>query len=244
VRRGRGEPLVLLHTLGTDHRMWDPVLERLAERRDVIAVDMPGFGGSPVLGNGSGPADLAAAIGVFCAEQGVQRPHVAGNSLGGWVALELALAGGARTVTAIGPAGLWRQPLMPKRSVARTLARISLPVLPLLLARPEGRRAALLGTMAHPERVPPDAARRLVRAYATAPGFQAANDAMRAGTFRGLDAIAVPVTLAWGEHDRIVAPPRRLPPNVRAVELPGCGHLPTWDDPDGVAAVLLAGSGG
>jgi pimeloyl-ACP methyl ester carboxylesterase len=79
-----------------------------------------------------------------------------------------------------------------------------------------------------------------VRAYALAPGFEAANDAMRAGTFRGLDRLTVPVTLAWPEYDRLVARPRELPANVRNVDLPGCGHLPTWDDPAAVAAVLLA----
>jgi pimeloyl-ACP methyl ester carboxylesterase len=81
-----------------------------------------------------------------------------------------------------------------------------------------------------------------VRSYALAPGFDAVNAAMRAGTFGGLDRITVPVTLAWPEQDRVVARPRRLPPNVRSVVLPGAGHLPTWDAPDAVAAVLLDGS--
>jgi pimeloyl-ACP methyl ester carboxylesterase len=67
---------------------------------------------------------------------------------------------------------------------------------------------------------------------------------MRAGTFRGLDRISVPVTLVWPEYDRLVARPRSLPPSVRNLELPDCGHLPTWDDPPAVAAALLAGSGG
>jgi pimeloyl-ACP methyl ester carboxylesterase len=60
----------------------------------------------------------------------------------------------------------------------------------------------------------------------------------------GLERIDVPVTLAWPEYDRLVARPAQLPPNVRNVALPGCGHLPTWDDPAAVAAVLLSGSGG
>ncbi|MBA3300985.1 MAG: hypothetical protein H0T15_03875 [Thermoleophilaceae bacterium] len=52
----------------------------------------------------------------------------------------------------------------------------------------------------------------------------------------------VPVTLAWPEHDRLVARPRRVPPGVRSVVMPGCGHLPMWDDPALVARVLLDGS--
>jgi pimeloyl-ACP methyl ester carboxylesterase len=235
------EPLVLLHPLGADHTMWDPVRERLDGRREVIALDLPGFGAAPPI-SPSAPSDLARAIGERLDALGVHRPHVAGNSLGGWVALELALVGCTRSVTAIAPAGLWRGPLAPRRSAARMAARAVLPFLPLL---PPGLvRRALAGSVHRPERVPVEAARHLVRAYATAPGFPAANDAMRAGVFRGLDAIRVPVTLVWPEFDRLVARPRSLPATVRNLELRGCGHLPTWDDPDAVAAALLAGSGG
>jgi pimeloyl-ACP methyl ester carboxylesterase len=142
-------------------------------------------------------------------------------------------------VTAIAPAGLWRRAPAPRRSAARMAARAVLPLLGPLFRSPAARRAALIGSAAYPERIPPDAARRLVRAYALAPGFDAVNDAMRAGTFTGLPDIEVPVTLVWPEHDRLVSRPRELPPNVRSIDLPGAGHLPTWDDPDGVADALL-----
>ncbi len=241
LRRGSGRPLVLLHTLGTDHRMWDPVLDRLAAERDVLALDLPGFGGSEALEHGS-PAALAGAITAFLATRGINRPHVAGNSLGGWVALEMAAAGRAASVTAIAPAGLWRAPLEPRRGGVRTVARVLLPVLALLMRTRAGRRLALSGSAAWPERIPPEAAIRLVRAYATAPGFRDANDAMRAGRFTGLDRLTMPVTLAWPDHDRLVARPRILPPGVRSVVLRGCGLLPTWDDPEQVARVLLEGS--
>jgi pimeloyl-ACP methyl ester carboxylesterase len=240
-RRGAGPPLVLLHTLGTDHRMWDPVLDRLAAEREVWALDLPGHGGSPAIDPAS-PADLAAAVSAHLAAEGVERPHAAGNSLGGWVALELALAGDAASVTALAPAGLWPEPLLPRRSPARAAARTLLPVLGPLLGTRRGRRIALAASAAHPERIPPAAARRLVRAYATAPGFEAVNDAMRASRFTALADVEVPVTLAWPDGDRLVARPRRLPPGVRSVVLHGCGHLPTWDDPEQVARVLLEGS--
>jgi pimeloyl-ACP methyl ester carboxylesterase len=145
-------------------------------------------------------------------------------------------------VTAIAPAGLWPQPLLPRRSRARALARALRPVLPLVVHSARGRRAALSGSIAHPERVPPGAALQLVRAYADAPGFDAANAGMRAGRFTGMGRIHVPITLAWPDGDRLVARPRALPPGVREIVLRGCGHLPTWDDPDQVAAALLDGS--
>ncbi len=88
------------------------------------------------------------------------------------------------------------------------------------------------------------AALALVRAYADAPGFDAVNAGMRAGTFDGLDEISVPMTFAWPEHDRLVSRPRSIPSSAREVTLPGCGHMPTWDDPELVASVLLRGTNG
>jgi len=237
-RRGRGPVLVLLHALGADRRMWDPVLEPLAAERDVIAFDLPGFGESrPV--SPARPLDLAAAVAASLAALGLSRPAVAGVSLGGWVALELALAGEASAVTAIAPAGLWPAPLQPRRSRARRLARALSPVLPLLLRTDRGRRLALSSNVGHPDRVPYPDALRLVRTYARSPGFDAVNAAMRASRFAQLAEITVPVVLAWPELDRIISRPRGLPGNVRNVVLRGCGHMPTWDDPGAVAALLL-----
>ena len=236
--------IVLLHALGTDRHMWDPVLPFL-DGEDVLALDMPGFGAAPPLaataGNGGiTPYALAAAIHADLQRRGIQRPHVAGNSLGGWVALELAHAGWARSVTAIAPAGLWAQPLAPKRATARTAARALSPALPVLLRSERGRRAALGGTIARPERVPYDAALGLVRAYASAPGFDAVNAGMRANRFTGLDEIDVPLTLAWPELDRLVERPAHVPETAQEHFLAGCGHMPTYDDPEAVARVLRA----
>ncbi|MGW3505741.1 alpha/beta fold hydrolase, partial [Streptomyces globisporus] len=79
-RTGSGEPLLLLHGIGHHLQAWDPVTRILAAERDVIAVDLPGFGTSPALPDGV-PYDLGtvgATLGAFCAELGLDRPHVAG----------------------------------------------------------------------------------------------------------------------------------------------------------------------
>ena len=243
-RRGSGPPVVLIHTLGTDRRIWEPVAPLLERERTVIAVDMPGFGRSPALDEAqpATPARLAAAIASALSAEGISRPHVAGNSLGGWVALEMAFAGAARSVTAIAPAGLWAGALGQRRALARDVARAALPVLGLLVRVPALRRLAMAGTTARPERVPPEAVAYFVRAYATAPGFAAANAAMRAARFEHLARLPVPATLVWPERDRLVARPRDVPAGVRSVVLPGCGHMPTYDDPAAVARVLLEGS--
>jgi pimeloyl-ACP methyl ester carboxylesterase len=105
------------------------------------------------------------------------------------------------------------------------------------------RLRALAGNIRNPGRVPIEDAIAMVRGYGGAADYVRANRHMRAGTVGGLDDVQVPVTLAWAEFDTLV---RRkplksgvLPPGVRQVELPGCGHVPTWDDPELVARVIL-----
>jgi pimeloyl-ACP methyl ester carboxylesterase len=244
-RTGAGSPLVLLHPLGADRHVWDPLLEYLIDRREVIAVDLPGFGHSPPLRDRPRtPRSLAAALGQELASLGVQRPHVAGNSLGGWVALELALNGGARSVTAIAPAGLWPEPLVPKAGIAHRLARTLLPLAGPAARTVPGRSLLLSSAVAHPRRVPAGDASHLVRAYAQAADFVAVNDAMRAGRFEGLERIRCPVTLVWPDHDRLIRRPVWVPDRIRNVVLKDAGHIPMWDAPQALAEILLETSGG
>jgi pimeloyl-ACP methyl ester carboxylesterase len=234
-----------VHPLGADRRVWDPVRPRLERERDLIVLDMPGFGASPPLPADPPPtpAVIAAALARFLAELGLDGPpHVAGCSLGGWVALELAVAGHVASVTAIAPAGLWARPLGPARTAARRAARAAAPFAGLLVRDHRARRVALAGVVAHPDRMPAEAAAHMVRAYGDARGFDAVNEAMRAGVFTRLGEIRVPVSLGWPEHDRLIAQPRALPATVRSVLLPDAGHVPMWDTPEAVAELILTGS--
>ena len=90
-RAGSGEPLLLLHGIGSRWQVWRPVLGRLACSRDVVALDLPGFGQSPMPPPGTPPgaASLTGLVCDFLDSIGWQAPHVAGNSLGGQVTLEL-----------------------------------------------------------------------------------------------------------------------------------------------------------
>ena len=244
-RTGSGPALVLLHPLGADRGVWTPIIDRLCDQRELIAVDMPGFGASPpLLDVTPTPAALAGAIAGLTTRLGLTDPHVAGNSLGGWVALELGRRGAVASATAIAPAGLWAKPLVPKPNVAHRLARALRPLVGPLAASELGRGLLLRSAVAHPDRVPPAQSAHLVRAYGGASGFVAVNRAMRAGTFTHLAAIPCPVTLVWPEHDRLVVRPRGLPSNVRSIGLPDAGHMPFWDAPDAVAEILLAAGGG
>lgn len=246
VRRGSGPPLLLLHSLGGTVAQWNPVLDQLAAEREVIAVDMPGFGGSVPLPEHVEPTavNLARAVLDFTGSLGLDsKPAAAGISLGGWVAIECARQRGVSSVVGICPAGFWREPLEPRRNTAHVVARLLRPLAPLMLRSRAFRRRALAGNIRHPERVPVRDAIALVRGYGGALAYPRASRHMRAGLVGDLADVEVPVTLAWAEFDTLVR--RRplkegvLPAAVRQVELPGCGHVPTWDDPELVARVIL-----
>jgi pimeloyl-ACP methyl ester carboxylesterase len=237
---------VLLHPLGADLVVWEPVLGMLAAERDVVAPDLPGFGDSPPLPDGAKPTPgaLAASVAALMDELGLDRAHLAGNSLGAWVALEMAKAGDARSVCGLSPAGLWRRPLGPRRRDTRALGRRLRPLLPVLMSSSRARGALLRTTLAQPERLTRGEAKALVLDWLHSPGYDAANSEMRAHVFEHPDLVRVPTTIAWGAEDRLVGAPRRerMPPGTRYVELAGCGHTPTWDNPERVAELLLEAS--
>ncbi|MFF1796196.1 alpha/beta fold hydrolase [Kitasatospora sp. NPDC086009] len=249
-RLGSGSPLLLLHGVGHHWQAWEPVLPALAERHEVIAVDLPGFGASPALPPGV-PYGLEAVVpvlGRLCAELGIERPHVAGNSLGGLLALGLGRAGLARSVTALAPAGFWTEA---ERRYAyavlggmRLGARLLPPPAVGRIARSAAGRALLVSSIyARPGRREPAAAVAETRALREATGFGPTLAAGRGLRFTGA-AGDVPVTVAWGSRDRIllrrqgVRALRELPA-ARLVRLPGCGHVPMNDDPELVARVVL-----
>src|SRR5450755_4537940 len=121
-RAGRGEPLVLIHGIGSRRQVWEPVLDRLTAVREVVALDLPGFGDAPIPPPPGAPAgieSLTRLVSEFLDGQGLECPHVAGNSLGGWISLELAKRGRARSVTALSPGGFYN-------SREATFARVSL----------------------------------------------------------------------------------------------------------------------
>jgi pimeloyl-ACP methyl ester carboxylesterase len=252
VRRGQGEPLLLLHSLGGSLIQWSPVMDQLAAEREVIAVDMPGFGDSAPLPDGIRPraANLATAVLDFYDALGIEgKPAVAGISLGGWVAIECARQGGAAAAIGLCTAGFWRRsPAASDRAVARARrgGRAMGSMLRPMMSTARGRRRALGRFIYRPERLSSGEATAIAKAYVTAPAYDDASALMRAGRIEELKGIKVPITLAWAEHDTLVRttplPAKAVPKRVQQVELPGCGHVPTWDDPDLVARVVLAGA--
>lgn len=246
VRAGEGPPLVLIHGLGGSHVVWEPVMDLLARERDVIAVDLPGFGDSDPLPDGTrhSPPEMGKAVSAHLESLGIERPHLAGNSLGAWTALEMAADGNAASVCCISPAGLWRRRLGPRAYNTRQAGQRARGLIMRAVRTERGRRALLATTVARPELLSPDEAVRWVAAWLDAPSYDDANDMMRGEPFGRASEIEVPVTIIWGERDRLVGPPReeRMPAGTRHSTAPGWGHTPTRDDPEGVARVLLAAS--
>jgi pimeloyl-ACP methyl ester carboxylesterase len=252
-RRGSGPPLVLIHGIGSQWQVWSPVIDRLAAERDVIALDLPGFGESlPMDGAIPSVPELARSVARFVGELGVERPHVAGNSLGGAVALELGRMGAARSVCALSPAGFgkgWEvRYAITSLRITRALGRVLAPLAG-VLARSAGVRRAFSAQMfSHPQRVPPADYASGARNFGRCSGFRATLRAVK--TWSELDAgpPIVPTTIAWGERDRLLlyrrqsARARAALPAARHVTLTGCGHVPTWDDPEQVRRVLLEAS--
>jgi pimeloyl-ACP methyl ester carboxylesterase len=254
-RLGSGPPLVLLHGVGHRRQAWQAVLDRLTPCRDVIAVDLPGHGESPPL-RGDGRPVLAEMLGEVTAlldDLGLDRPHLAGNSLGGRVALEAAVAGRAASVTALSPAGFWpgeRQAWYPKAvlKAMQGAGRRLQPFAPALSGTTAGRAVVYGAIVGRPSRLTPE------QVLGDMAAFVAAKDTMNAvlaqiTQFTEYVPGSIPVTIAWGTRDRLLRPSQILMakawlPHARILPLPGCGHVPMTDDPALVAGVLVRGSGG
>ncbi|MET9600194.1 alpha/beta fold hydrolase [Streptomyces sp. NPDC006459] len=249
-RKGAGEPLLLLHGIGHHRQAWHPVLDILAAEHDVIAVDLPGFGASEPLPAGV-PYSLgtvAPALGALCTALGVERPHVAGNSLGGLLALEMGRSNLVRSITALSPAGFWTEGERRYAFATLLAMRAGAKALPLpavrRLSRTAAGRAALTGTIyARPSRRPAEAVVAETLALRDATGFE---DTLAAGgPVRFTDDVpGLPVTIAWGTRDRLLlrrqgVRAKHAVPGARLVRLPGCGHVPMNDDPALVSRVVL-----
>jgi pimeloyl-ACP methyl ester carboxylesterase len=253
-REGSGPPLVLLHGIGHHWQAWRPVIRQLASEFDVIACDSPGFGRSAPLAEGIEPTipSYVSAFQRFFAELGLERPHVAGNSMGGAIALELGRNGAARSVSAFSPAGFWSPAELRFCQISlASLARTPRPARPALLAlartRP-GRVALFSQTFGWPTRLPAEEALSTLLDAWAAPAFTGALAAFDQYDFIAPEDLdELPVTVAWGIHDRLL-PYRRQAPRARAL-LPharhltlGAGHVPHFDDPAAVAETIRSGA--
>jgi pimeloyl-ACP methyl ester carboxylesterase len=250
---GSGRPLILLHGLGMSHAAWNPVTPLLSPARRVIAFDIAGFGRTPPLVDGIVPtvANLVDGLEQSIQAMELERPvDIAGNSLGGYMALEAASRGLARTVVAISPAGLWREHPPPHvkhviasmRLMSKTFPRVVRGAMRFALLR---ELLLSVPLSAGSRRMPVSDARRAVADLAASRACEATFEHTRAPFSCGCH-ITVPITVAFGERDWILPKGSwhrdRLPAHTRWLEPPGWGHVPMWVDPVGVAQLIIDGT--
>ncbi|MEV6068016.1 alpha/beta hydrolase [Nocardia sp. NPDC052001] len=248
-RAGTGDPLVLVHGVGSRWQVWEPIIDTLAASFDVIAVDLPGFGGSEPLADTT-VSTLADALVEFLTAEGIENPHLAGNSMGGGIILDLAARGLARSVTAYSPIGFWDTPgrvwCQQALGRAKQLTKVLHPAVPALLGNAAGRTTFLSLVFGKSWALDPAIAVDTVEGLLGAGGFDAALASFT--DFRLPDRTrldSIPVTIAWGNRDILLTyatqarRAREALPGARHVTLHGSGHTPFYDDPAGCARLLL-----
>ncbi|MBO9534528.1 MAG: alpha/beta fold hydrolase [Solirubrobacteraceae bacterium] len=249
-REGSGSPLVLVHGIAATWQCWLPVIPGLAERHDVIAVDLPGFGCSVDLQIPEPSLEhFAQSILDLLDHLGIERFHVSGNSLGGAVALELLKSGRVLSYNGISAAGQTYGPFVNVTKLALRGSyygsRLIDPIAKLLLRLKPLRAAFLWQMLGKPGRVTADYAYELVHGCAVGSGFE--STLKYAIPKRGLDVPAFdgPAQMLWGTRDYIlplsaVGRWAERWDGLKIVPLPGLGHVPMQDEPELIVRAILA----
>ena len=250
-RGGSGEPMVLLNGGINTWTSWQPQLPFLTERFDVLALTHIGNAGAPPLPDGV--FDVAAFVDAAESamdDSGFHQAHIAGYSLGGWVAMELARRGRARSVFAFAPAGGWSNEASLQRlkrffKTVSLSARFGKHLVPLVAGLPMARHALLRATMAHGERMTPNDFVRLIHEVSASEVARAVSH-LQFEPLSPYDDPGVPVTIVWPEKDRLLpaewygAAWRAAAPFAEWKIMPGVGHVPTYDEPELVAREIVA----
>jgi pimeloyl-ACP methyl ester carboxylesterase len=253
-RGGSGSPLACLHGFTDTWRTWELVLPALERRHEVLALTLPGHAGGPPL-----PAQQPTVAAVLDAlerlldEAGFATAHIVGNSLGGYLALQLAARGRARSVVALAPAGGWGEgddsfdeTLDHFETMQEQLRRLA-PHAEAVVSTPAGRRRATLLTSVNFEHIPPDLLAHQICGVAAcrAVGPLLAL-ARRDGWSLDAQRLICPVRILWGTEDRLLPWPssaaryrREWLPHADWVVLDGVGHCPQLDVPLETAELIL-----
>jgi pimeloyl-ACP methyl ester carboxylesterase len=248
--------LVLLHGILMSGNAWQDVVPLLSSYHQVYTPTAAGHrGGPPVQRRPATISDLVDAAEHYLHERGLERPHLAGHSLGGWMAIELARRGRAATVCALAPAGFWSpggsaqsQAKVRKLVAMGRFARPVRPVAALAMKSATVRRLGLRNGACHADRI---TAAQSLELLDDIIGCTVNVDDLVGSSepIAPLNPLPCPVTIAWSENDAI-APvsawdkiARERVPQASFTILPGVGHVPMIDDPDLVARTILAVTG-
>lgn len=257
-RGGAGPPLVLLHGFTDTWRTWELVLPHLERRHEVLAPTLPGHLGGPSLPDVLDTDTLPDAVEAFLDAHGVTTAHLAGNSLGGFVALQLAARGRARSVVALAPAGGWVpgadgfDDMLQGFVRLRDQARVAAPFADAIAATAAGRRSATRTIVTDGSGLPAAFVAHLIGGVAGCADVGRMVAHARAAGY-DLDAarITCPVRIVWGTADAILPWPEAAEryrhewlPRAEVVLLDGVGHCPQLEVPIETAELILGVTGG
>jgi pimeloyl-ACP methyl ester carboxylesterase len=251
-RGGSDSPMVCLHGFTDTWRTWELVLPALEQRHDVLALTLPGHAGGPPLPAGLDGDTVADLVEAAMDDAGMPTAHLVGNSLGGYLALQLAARGRARSVVALAPAGGWLPGDTSFRPVLDHFLAMQAQVVPAapraeaIMSTFEGRRRASAMTMTNFLHVPANLLAHQLRGVAAcnAVGPLTALAHTQGWT---LDPARVdcPLRFVWGTADRLLAWPsaaeryRRWFPTADWIELDDVGHAIQLDVPVEAAQLIL-----
>lgn len=255
VRRGSGRPLLLVHGLGGSWRSWSTVMDDLAAEREVIAVDLPGFGETPPLSGETSISTLSDALAGFLAEQGLSGVDAVGSSMGARLVLELARRGELGAVVSLDPGGFWRgwerHVFYGSLYASIRLVRLLRPVLPAIARSAVGRTLLLPQFSARPWALPPQVILEELRGFAASPVFDELLYRLPYGEEqRGAapGSLESPLVIGWGRRDRVCFPRQaeravELFPDARLHWFKHSGHFPQWDAPRETVRLILSTTG-
>jgi pimeloyl-ACP methyl ester carboxylesterase len=244
---------VCLHGFTDTWRTWELVLPALERHHDVLALTLVGHAGGPPIEGEISDAVLADAVERAMDDAGFERAHIVGNSLGGYVALQLAARGRAQTVVALAPAGGWAPG---DESYAETLsyqaemveqAKRAARHAEAVLASPEGRRRATQRIVTNFEHIPVELlAHQMLGVASCDAAFGLIDHARGEGWGLAAEQITCPVRIVWGTDDELLSWPSAAArfrhewlPHADWVELEGIGHCPQLDVPLETAQLIL-----
>jgi pimeloyl-ACP methyl ester carboxylesterase len=238
-------------------RTWDLVLPALERGNEVLALTLPGHAGGPPIEGPISRELFPDAVERAMDEAGFDDAHIVGNSLGGFVALQLATRGRARSVVALAPAGGWAEgddsvrDLLGFERQLQEQVRASAAHADAIASTQDGRRRATALLTTNYEHIPPELVAHLIVGIAKCEAAPALVDYALGSTWT-LDAerITCPVRIVWGTDDRLLPWPsaaarfaRAWLPNADWVELDGVGHAPQLDVPLETAELISGFTG-
>lgn len=242
-----------LHGFTGTWRTWELVLPALERHHDVLAPTLLGHAGGPPLEGEVSDGVIADAIERAMDDAGFQTAHIVGNSLGGYVALQLAARGRAASVVALAPAGGWDKSDDGYKETARFFAtmqdqlKAAAPYADAIVASVEGRRLATQLIATNFEHIPAELLAHHICGVASCRGaLPMIEHAIREGYSLDAEKITCPVRIVWGSDDKLLPWPSAAArfrndwlPHADWVELEGIGHCPQLDIPLETAQLIL-----